>query len=123
MRTESFDYPLSECRIAQSPIEPRDASRLLVLDRQSGRISHHAFRDLPELLAPGDLLVLNDTRVLPARLVGTKPSGGRAEALLLCDLGGDRWEAMVFPGRRLDVGARIRFGDGALEAEVLARDP
>jgi len=123
MRTESFDYPLSECRIAQSPIEPRDASRLLVLDRQSGRVAHHAFRDLPELLAPGDLLVLNDTRVLPARLVGTKPSGGRAEALLLCDLGGDRWEAMVFPGRRLDVGARIRFGDGALEAEVLARDP
>src|SRR5437868_10016480 len=123
MRTESFDYPLPENRIAQSPIEPRDASRLLVLDRRSGAVAHHAFRDLPELLAPGDLLVLNDTRVLPARLVGTKPTGGRAEALLLRDLGDDRWEAMVFPGRRLDVGARILFGEGALEAEVISRDP
>src|SRR6476469_6951173 len=123
MRTESFDYPLPEDRIAQSPIEPRDASRLLVLDRRSGAVAHHAFRDLPGLLAPGDLLVLNDTRVLPARLVGAKPTGGRAEVLLLRDLGGDRWEAMVFPGRRLDVGARILFGEGALEAEVVGRDP
>jgi S-adenosylmethionine:tRNA ribosyltransferase-isomerase len=123
MRTESFDYPLPEDRIAQSPIEPRDASRLLVLDRRSGAVAHHAFRDLPGLLAPGDLLVLNDTRVLPARLVGAKPTGGRAEVLLLRDLGGDRWEAMVFPGRRLDVGARIVFGEGALEAEVHSRDP
>ena len=123
MRTESFDYLLPESQIAQSPVEPRDASRLLVLDRQLGEVSHHAFRDLPGLLAPGDLLVLNDTRVLPARLVGAKPTGGRAEALLLRDLGGDRWEAMVFPGRRLDVGARILFGDGAVEAEVLSRDP
>jgi S-adenosylmethionine:tRNA ribosyltransferase-isomerase len=123
MRTESFDYPLPESRIAQSPIEPRDASRLLVLDRRTGEVAHHVFRDLPALLAPGDLLVLNDTRVLPARLVGAKPTGGRAEALLLRDLGGDRWEAMVFPGRRLDVRARILFGEGALEAEVLSRDP
>src|SRR5712692_1148538 len=122
MRTESFDYPLPDSQIAQSPIEPRDFSRLLVLERRSGAVLHRVFRDLPELLAPGDLLVLNDTRVLPARLVGAKPTGGRAEALLLRDLGGDRWEAMVFPGRRLDVGARIVFGDGALEAEVLARD-
>src|SRR2546427_3542242 len=123
MRTEAFDYPLPDSQIAQSPIEPRDASRLLVLDRARGTISHHCFRELPDLLAPGDLLVLNDTRVLPARLVGTKPTGGRAEALLLSDQGDDRWEAMVFPGRRLDVGARILFGDGALEAEVLSRDP
>src|SRR5713226_2721945 len=123
MRTEAFDYPLPDSQIAQSPIEPRDASRLLLLDRERGAISHHRFRELPALLAPGDLLVLNDTRVLPARLVGVKPTGGRAEALLLRDLGGDRWEAMVFPGRRLDVGTRILFGDGALEAEVLARDP
>ena len=123
MRTEAFDYPLPDSQIAQSPIEPRDASRLLVLDRARGTISHHCFRELPELLAPGDLLVRNDTRVLPARLVGARPTGGRAEALLLRDLGGDRWEAMVFPGRRLDVGARIRFGGGALEAEVVGRDP
>src|SRR5258708_356946 len=123
MRTESFDYPLPESQIAQSPIEPRDASRLLVLDRQTGVVSHRAFRELPRLLAPGDLLVLNDTRVLPARLVGAKPTGGRAEALLLRDLGGDRWESMVFPGRRLGGGARILFGDGALEAEGRARDP
>src|SRR5215217_7143204 len=113
MRTEEFDYPLPETQIAQSPVEPRDASRLLLLDRKTGAIAHHPFRDLPELLAPGDLLVLNDTRVLPARLVGVKPTGGRAEALLLRDLGHGQWEAMVFPGRRLDVGALIRFGDGA----------
>jgi S-adenosylmethionine:tRNA ribosyltransferase-isomerase len=123
MRTEEFDYPLPETQIAQSPVEPRDASRLLRLDRKTGAVSHHRFRDLPDLLAPGDLLVRNDTRVLPARLIGVKPTGGRAEALLLRDLGGDRWEAMVFPGRRLDVGARLLFGDGALEAEVIARDP
>src|SRR5689334_540969 len=124
MRTEAFDYPLPEAQIAQSPIEPRDASRLLLLDRERGTISHHRFRDLPSLLAPGDLLVLNDTRVLPARLIGVKPTGGRAEALLLRDLGGDRWEAMVFPGRRLDVGARIMFGArNELQAEVLERDP
>jgi S-adenosylmethionine:tRNA ribosyltransferase-isomerase len=122
MRTEAFDYPLPENRIAQSPVEPRDASRLLVLDRRGGAVSHHQFRDLPSLLEPGDLLVRNDTRVLPARLIGVKPTGGRAEALLLRDLGGDRWEAMVFPGRRLDVGARILFGEGALEAEVVSRD-
>jgi S-adenosylmethionine:tRNA ribosyltransferase-isomerase len=121
MRTESFDYPLPESQIAQSPVEPRDASRLLVLDRRTGEVQHRSFRDLPELLAPGDLLVLNDTRVLPARLVGAKPTGGRAEALLLRDQGGDRWEAMVFPGRRLDVGARLLFGEGVLEAEVLSR--
>jgi S-adenosylmethionine:tRNA ribosyltransferase-isomerase len=123
MRTEEFDYPLPEHRIAQSPLDPRDASRLLMLDRRTGRVSHHVFRDLPELLAPGDLLVRNDTRVLPARLIGRKPTGGRAEALLLADRGGDRWEAMVFPGRRLDVGARLLFDDGELGAEVLARDP
>src|SRR5439155_22306532 len=124
MRTEEFDYPLPESQIAQPPVEPRDASRLLVLDRRTGAIAHHAFGDLPALLAPGDLLVLNDTRVLPARLIGMKPTGGRAEALLLRDLGGDRWEAMVFPGRRLDVGARISFGEsGELQAEVLGRDP
>lgn len=123
MRTEAFDYPLPESQIAQTPIEPRDASRLLMLNRETGALSHHVFRELPCLLEPGDLLVLNDTRVLPARLVGVKPTGGRAEALLLRDLGGDRWEAMIFPGRRLDVGARILFGEGALEAEVVARDP
>ncbi len=95
---------------------------MLVVNRADGSISHRVFRDLPCLLDPGDLLVRNDTRVLPARLAGTKPTGGRAEALLLRDLGGDRWEAMVFPGRRLDVGARILFGDGALEAEIVSRD-
>jgi S-adenosylmethionine:tRNA ribosyltransferase-isomerase len=124
MRTEEFDYPLPESQIAQAPVEPRDASRLLLLGRRTGAIAHHAFGDLPALLAPGDLLVLNDTRVLPARLIGVKPTGGRAEALLLRDLGGDRWEAMVFPGRRLDVGARISFGARSeLDAEVVGRDP
>src|ERR1051326_6880187 len=124
MRTEEFDYPLPESQIAQAPVEPRDASRLLLLDRQTGAMAHHAFRDLPSLLAPGDLLVLNDTRVLPSRLIGVKPTGGRAEALLLRDLGGDRWEAMAFPGRRLDVAARILVGArGELAAERVEGGP
>jgi S-adenosylmethionine:tRNA ribosyltransferase-isomerase len=111
VRTADFDYDLPPERIAQRPAEPRDASRLLVLNRQTGALAHHAFRDLPRLLAPGDLLVLNETRVIPARLHATKQAtGGRVELLLLRRAGPQIWEAMVGgkgmrPGRRLLVEA------------------
>jgi S-adenosylmethionine:tRNA ribosyltransferase-isomerase len=109
VRLELFDYPLPPERIAQTPIEPRDAARLLVL-RKDGSREHRRFLELPELLNPGDLLVFNDTRVLPARLHGRKETGARVEALLLQRLAPGRWEALVHPGRRLGLGARIRFG-------------
>jgi S-adenosylmethionine:tRNA ribosyltransferase-isomerase len=118
VRLELFDYPLPPERIAQTPIEPRDASRLLVL-RHDGRREHRRFLDLPELLNLGDLLVFNDTRVLPARLLGVKDTGARVEILLLQRHGPGRWEGLAHPGRRLGVGARIRF-DEELAAEVVA---
>ena len=121
LRTEQFDYALPRELIAQAPAEPRDAARLLVLDRLGGRLSHHVFADLDRLLHPGDLLVANRTRVLPARLVGSRvPSGGRFEALLLGETGAGEWEALVKPGRRLRPGARVeivRDGD-SLPAEI-----
>jgi S-adenosylmethionine:tRNA ribosyltransferase-isomerase len=120
VRLEHFDYELPPERIAQTPIEPRDASRLLVL-RADGRREHRRFPDLTEYLSAGDLLVFNDTRVLPARLNGRKETGAAVEILLLRRLQGDRWEALAHPGRRLQPGARIAFGEGELTAEVLAR--
>ena len=120
MRLEHFDYELPPERIAQTPIEPRDASRLLVL-RADGRREHRRFPDLTEYLSAGDLLVFNDTRVLPARFNGRKETGAAVEILLLRRLQGDRWEALAHPGRRLQPGARIAFGEGELTAEVLAR--
>lgn len=117
MRLELFDYPLPPGQIAQTPIEPRDASRLLVL-KGDGRREHRRFLDLPELLQPGDLLVFNDTRVLPARLLGAKDTGARVEVLLLQRHAPGRWEGLAHPGRRLGVGARVRFGE-ALAAEVV----
>lgn len=120
MRLELFDYPLPPERIAQTPIEPRDASRLLVLHRD-GRREHRAFLDLPDLLNPGDLLVFNDTRVLPARVHGRKDTGARVELLLLNRLAAGKWEALAYPGRRLAPGARLEFGDGTLTGEILER--
>ena len=120
MDINDFDYDLPEELIAQTPLERRDASRLLVLDKNTGARRHMHFYDLPALLRPGDCLVLNDSRVLPARLVGHRvPGGGAAEVLLLIDRGDKVWECLVRPGRRLKPGARISFGDGALTAEVL----
>jgi S-adenosylmethionine:tRNA ribosyltransferase-isomerase len=114
----AFDYDLPPELIAQEPLPERDASRLLVLDRRTGAVAHHAFRDLPSLLDPGDLVVVNRSRVVPARLLGTRPGGGKAEVLLVRSRGGDVWEAMVRPGRRLRAGLRVAV-DAALEVELL----
>jgi S-adenosylmethionine:tRNA ribosyltransferase-isomerase len=112
MKVEDFDYSLPEHLIAQTPLLERTQSRLLALDKSSGQIRHMQFEQLNELLNPGDLLVLNDTRVIPARLFGTKAdTGAKAEVLLLQALGDDRWEVLIRPGKRLRIGAHIVFGD------------
>ena len=121
MRTDDFDYDLPEELIAQAPAEPRDSCRLLVLHRNDGSIEHRRFSDVGEYLEPGDLLVANRTRVLPARLIGRKPTGGVAETLLLrrredLDPLGGTWECLVHPGRRLRQGARIEYRAGGLLA-------
>src|SRR5215831_6340243 len=114
-----FDYELPQGLIAQTPIEPRDASRLLVVHRDSGKLEHKHFRDIGEYLHPGDLLIANQSRVLPARLLGHRVgTGGSVEVLLLAeraDLGSDYWETLVRPGRRLREGSRIVFGDEATD--------
>ena len=120
MKTSDFDFHLPEELIAQTPLERRDASRLLTLDKTTGSISHHRFCDLPSFLQPGDCLVLNDSRVLPARLIGHRPTGGACEVLLLVDKGEDLWECLVRPGRKLKQGAQVIFGDGKLTATVEA---
>jgi S-adenosylmethionine:tRNA ribosyltransferase-isomerase len=119
VRTEDFDYELPSGLIAQSPLEVRDSCRLLVLDRGTGAIQHHVFTDVVSFLRRGDLLVVNETRVLPARLHGVKAEGGGAvEVLILRDRGGDTWECLLKPGRRVRTGARIVFGDGMLTGLV-----
>ncbi len=120
LKTHDFYYDLPQELIAQTPLDRRDGSRLMALDKTSGRFRHMHFYDLPALLRPGDCLVLNDSRVLPARLLGRRePGGGAAEVLLLVDRGDKVWECLVRPGKKLRPGARISFGDGALTAEVL----
>ncbi|MBR4941741.1 MAG: tRNA preQ1(34) S-adenosylmethionine ribosyltransferase-isomerase QueA, partial [Clostridia bacterium] len=113
-----FRYDLPEELIAQTPLEKRDSSRLLVLDRATGEVSHRHFYDITDYLRPGDCLVLNDSRVLPARLLGRRPSGGAVELLLLKDLGDKQWECLARPGRRLKEGQEVIFGDGELTAVV-----
>ncbi|HEY8414227.1 MAG TPA: tRNA preQ1(34) S-adenosylmethionine ribosyltransferase-isomerase QueA [Thermaerobacter sp.] len=122
MRVDDFDYELPPELIAQRPLPERDASRLMVVDRRTGRWQHARFRDLPRFLRPGDCLVLNDSRVVPARLYGRRPGGGRVEFLLLRPLeGGERWLALVRPGRRLRPGAVALCGDeDPLRVEVEA---
>lgn len=120
MRLSDFDYDLPKELIAQTPVEPRDASRLMVVERSSGAIQHRYFRDLPEFLRPGDALVLNDTRVMPARLLGHREAtGGAMEVLLLKRLSRDRWETLVKPGKKARPGERIAFGDGLLVGTVV----
>ena len=112
MDITDFDYDLPPSAIAQEPLPERDGSRLLVLDRASGRRTHRMIRDLPDLLDPGDLLVVNRSRVLNARLRGRRSSGGAAEILLVRSHGGDVWDALVRPARRLKAGARVVLGPG-----------
>lgn len=116
-----YDYELPPELIAQEPLAERDKSKLLVLHRDTGEIEHRHFYDLLRYLRPGDLLVMNDTQVTALRLKGSKPSGGKVEALLLRDLGGGKWDAIVKPGRRVDIGATLVFGDGGLTAQVMER--
>jgi S-adenosylmethionine:tRNA ribosyltransferase-isomerase len=120
LRTADFDYDLPTGLIAQSPAEPRDSCRLLVLDRASGQMDHRVFTDLAEYVRPGDLVVVNETRVMPARLRGVREgSGGAVEVLLLRERGRDTWECLVKPGRRLQPGAKVLFGDLELTGLVV----
>lgn len=119
IKTSDFYYDLPPELIAQTPIEQRDASRLLTLNKETGETEHHHFYDLPNFLRPGDCLVLNNSRVLPARLIGKRePGGGACEVMLLIDRGEKTWECLVRPGRKLRTGAKLSFGDGKLTAEV-----
>ncbi len=120
MLLSEFDYDLPEELIAQEPLPERDMSRLMVVDRSSQKIEHHIFREFPQFLREDDVLVLNDTRVMPARLLGLKETGGRVEALLLERREPGVWEAMVKPGRRVPVGTKLLFGS-ELSAEVVDR--
>ena len=122
MLLSDFDYDLPSERIAQTPLEPRDSARLLV-DRGSGPAEHHLVRDLPELLEPGDLLVVNETRVIPARLALRRVTGGKAEVLMLEPLDGERkvWEALIRPARKLKPGERLIAADGTPLVEIGAR--
>ena len=118
MKTHDFWYDLPEELIAQTPLERRDGSRLMVLNRETGEIQHKHFYDIIDYLNPGDCLVMNDSRVLPARLMGHRPTGGVVEVLLLRDLGNKRWECLCKPGRKMQVGNEVIFGDGELTAVV-----
>lgn len=119
LTTEDFDFDLPEELIAQTPLQDRTASRLLVVDHQTGAIADKHFHDILAELNPGDALVMNDTRVLPARLYGEKPdTGGHLEVLLLTNLEGDTWETLIKPAKRAKVGTEISFGDGRLKAVV-----
>jgi len=120
MNTADFDFHLPEELIAQTPLEKRDASRLLVVDRSSGEFSDQHFDSIIDQLQPGDALVMNNTRVLPARLYGEKAgTGGHVELLLLKNTEGDQWEVLAKPAKRLKVGAQVSFGDGRLTATVV----
>ena len=122
MKTSDFYFDLPPELIAQTPLERRDASRLLALDKATGATRHLHFYDLPSLLHPGDCLVLNDSRVLPARLIGKRTGGGACEVLLLIDRGDKVWECLVRPGKKLRPGAKVTFGDGELSAQVVGEE-
>mgnify|MGYP002297351971 FL=1 len=123
MKVTDFDYELPEELIAQTPIEKRDESRLMVLDRKEQTIEHKHFKDIIDYLEPGDVLVRNNTKVIPARLYGKKETGAKVEFLLLNNMEKDIWECIVRPGNKLHIGAKVIFGDGLLKAEVLDTMP
>ena len=120
MTTDDFDYELPEELIAQTPLKVRDSSRLMVLDKKTGEVEHKKFTDILDYLVPGDVLVLNDTKVLPARLIGVKEETGAViEILLLKNISGDEWECLVKPARRVKTGTIVSFGNGKLKAECI----
>ncbi len=119
MKTQDFWYDLPEELIAQTPLAQRDSSRLMVLNRDNGEVTHRHFYDIIDYLQPGDCLVMNDSRVLPARLLGHRPTGGAVEVLLLRDLGNKQWECLCKPGRKMQIGSTVTFGDGELTATVV----
>ena len=119
MKVSDFNYDLPEELIAQTPLEKRDESRLMVLDRKNQTIEHKTFKDIVDYLEPGDVLVRNNTKVIPARLYGKKETGANVEFLLLNNIEKDIWESIVRPGNKLHVGTKVVFGDGLLEATIL----
>ena len=123
MKVTEFDYELPEELIAQTPIEKRDESRLMVLNRKEHTIEHKTFRDIIDYLEPGDCLVRNNTKVIPARIYGKKETGANIEFLLLNNIEGDIWETIVRPGNKLHIGTKVIFGDGLLKAEILDTMP
>lgn len=118
MKKSDFNFDLPERLIAQTPLQQRDHSRLMLLDRENGALEHRHFYELPEFLHEGDCLVLNDSRVLPARLLGSRASGGSVELVLLRDLGDGRWECLSRPGKKTRPGTELNFGNGELHATV-----
>ena len=120
MKTSDFNYDLPKELIAQDPLPDRSSSRLMLLDKETGSISHSVFHDLPQFLQEGDCLVLNNTRVIPARLLGVREGTlGKVEVLLLKHLEGGVWETLVRPGKKCRIGSRLSFGEGLLKAEVI----
>lgn len=120
LKKEDFFFNLPEDQIAQDPLEDRSSSRLLVLNKETGETEHRVFREIPDFLKPGDCLVINDTKVIPARLIGEKEStGGKVEVLLLKRKENDIWETLVKPGKKMKPGARVSFGGGLLKGEVV----
>ncbi len=119
MKVSDFNYNLPEELIAQIPLEKRDESRLMVLNRKKQTIEHRTFKDIVDFLEPGDCLVRNNTKVIPARIYGKKETGANVEFLLLNNIEGDIWESIVRPGNKLHIGTKVIFGDGLLEAEIL----
>ena len=120
MKTEDFDFNLPEELIAQTPIKERDCSKLLVLDKKTGMIEHRIFKDIVDYLEEGDTLVLNDTKVLPARLYGVKEeTNALIEILMLNEFESDKWECLVKPAKRVHVGTKIKFGEGKLVLECI----
>ncbi len=119
MKVSEFNYELPEELIAQTPIEKRDESRLMILDKQNKTIEHKVFKDIIDYLQPGDVLVRNNTKVIPARLYGKKETGANVEFLLLKNIEADYWECIVRPGNKLHVGTKVIFGDGLLKAQIL----
>ena len=119
MKVSDFNYNLPEELIAQVPLEKRDESRLMILDKKNKTIEHKTFKDIIDYLEPGDCLVRNNTKVIPARIYGKKETGANVEFLLLSNIEGDIWESIVRPGNKLHIGTKVIFGEGLLEAEIL----